>query len=133
MVLVGQVQREVVGLLNDHGPFAVGISGEDAHLFTAVRRDVDVDGESVDIGLVGDIVAVDAGVVRTLLDDARIPVVSSVARGVDGAGNPASTTSTPTPLPPRWPWHSGRRSWSCSPMSRVCTPTGRTATRSSAR
>jgi acetylglutamate kinase len=88
MVLAGQVQREVVGLLNTHGPFAVGITGEDAHLFTAERRAVDVDGESVDIGLVGDIAEVDAGVVRTLLDDARIPVVSSVARGLDADGNP---------------------------------------------
>ena len=38
MVLVGQVGRELVGLINEHGPFAVGLSGEDARLFTAVRR-----------------------------------------------------------------------------------------------
>ena len=55
MVLVGQVQRDVVGLLNAHGPFAVGLSGEDGQLFTAVRRPAIVDGEPVDIGLVGDI------------------------------------------------------------------------------
>ena len=84
MVLVGQVQREIVGLLNQHGPFAVGISGEDARLFTAVRRSAFVDGEEVDIGLVGDVVAVDAGIVAGLLDDGRIPVVSSVSRGDDG-------------------------------------------------
>ena len=53
MVLVGQVQRDVVGLLNQHGPFAVGMSGEDAHLFSAERRDAIVDGQPVDIGLVG--------------------------------------------------------------------------------
>jgi len=81
MVLVGQVQREVVGLLNAHGPFAVGLSGEDGQLFTAVRRPAIVDGEPVDIGLVGDIAAVEPGVVASLLDDGRIPVVSSVARG----------------------------------------------------
>ena len=84
MVLVGQVQREIVGLLNRHGPFAVGISGEDARLFTAVRRPAVVDGEEVDIGLVGDVVAVDAGIVSGLLDDGRIPVVSSVSRSDDG-------------------------------------------------
>jgi len=84
MVLVGQVQREIVGLLNQHGPFAVGISGEDARLFTAVRRPALVDGEEVDIGLVGDVVDVDAGLVEGLLSDGRIPVVSSVSRGVDG-------------------------------------------------
>lgn len=84
MVLVGQVQREIVGLLNQHGPFAVGISGEDARLFTAVRRPAIVDGEEVDIGLVGDVVHVEAGIVSGLLDDGRIPVVSSVSRADDG-------------------------------------------------
>ena len=58
MVLTGQVQREIVGLINAHGPHAVGLSGEDAHVFTAERRDAIVDGEPVDIGLVGDVVAV---------------------------------------------------------------------------
>jgi len=84
MVLVGQVQREIVGLLNQHGPFGVGISGEDARLFTAVRRPAVVDGEEIDIGLVGDVVSVDAGVISGLLADGRIPVVSSVSRGEDG-------------------------------------------------
>jgi acetylglutamate kinase len=84
MVLVGQVQRHIVGLVNEHGPFAVGMSGEDARLFTAERRGAVVDGEEVDIGLVGDVVRVEAGVVRGLLADGRIPVVSSVARADDG-------------------------------------------------
>jgi acetylglutamate kinase len=84
MVLVGQVQREIVGLLNAHGPFAVGLSGEDARLMTASRRPGLVDGEEVDIGLVGDVVDVDAGVIEGLLSDGRIPVVASVCRGEDG-------------------------------------------------
>jgi acetylglutamate kinase len=84
MVLVGQVQREIVGLLNQHGAFAVGLSGEDARLFTATRRTAMVDGETVDLGLVGDVVHVDAGLVTGLLDDGRIPVVSSVSRSDDG-------------------------------------------------
>ncbi|MCZ2526305.1 acetylglutamate kinase [Streptomyces sp. NPDC059506] len=84
MVLSGQVQRELVGLLNEHGPFAVGMTGEDAHTMTAVKRYAEVDGEQVDIGLVGDIVEVDTGAVQALLDDGRIPVVSSIARGADG-------------------------------------------------
>jgi acetylglutamate kinase len=88
MVLVGQVQRDVVGLLNLHGPFAVGLSGEDGQLFTAVRRPAIVDGELIDIGLVGDIAAVEPGVVTSLLDDGRIPVVSSVARGFSDDGKP---------------------------------------------
>ncbi|HEX4815319.1 MAG TPA: acetylglutamate kinase [Nonomuraea sp.] len=84
MVLVGQVNRDIVGLVNRHGPFAVGMSGEDAHLFTAVRKHAVVDGEPVDIGQVGEIIKVDPGAVRALIDDRRIPVVSSVARGDDG-------------------------------------------------
>ena len=84
MVLVGQVQREIVGLINAHGAFAVGISGEDANTFLASRRAGLVDGEPVDIGRVGDITTVDPGVINALLDDGRIPVVSSIARGEDG-------------------------------------------------
>ncbi len=88
MVLIGQVQRDVIGLINAHGPFAVGVSGEDAQLFTAERRPAIVDGDEVDIGLVGDVTSVSPGVVTSLLDDGRIPVVSSVARGFDAAGKP---------------------------------------------
>jgi acetylglutamate kinase len=84
MVLTGQVNRDVVGLINQHGPFAVGMSGEDANLFTASRRAAVVDGEAVDIGLVGEIDTVDAAALRVLLADGRVPVVSSVARGVGG-------------------------------------------------
>jgi acetylglutamate kinase len=84
MVLVGQVSRDVVGLLNRHGPFGVGMSGEDARLFTAERKAAIIDGVPVDIGQVGEIVQVDAGAVRSLLDDGRIPVISSIARGEDG-------------------------------------------------
>ena len=80
MVLVGQVNRGVVGLINRHGPFAVGLSGEDAHLFTARRKRVVVDGAEIDLGQVGEIIQVDTGAVRALLDDGRIPVVSSIAR-----------------------------------------------------
>jgi acetylglutamate kinase len=84
MVLTGQVNRDVVGLINRHGPFAVGMSGEDANLFTASRRGAVVDGESVDIGLVGEIDAVDPAALRALLADGRVPVVSSVARSAGG-------------------------------------------------
>jgi acetylglutamate kinase len=84
MVLTGRVNRDVVGLINQHGPFAVGMSGEDANLFTARRKPAIVDGEPVDIGLVGEITAVNTGAVRALLADGRIPVVSSVAAGEGG-------------------------------------------------
>jgi acetylglutamate kinase len=84
MVLNGKVNKDIVGLINRYGPYAVGLSGEDANLFTAERKLAAVDGELVDIGLVGEITEVDASMVRALLDDSRIPVISSVARGADG-------------------------------------------------
>lgn len=85
MVLNGKVNKDIVGLINRHGPYAVGLSGEDANLFTAERKFAAVDGELVDIGLVGEITEVDASMVTALLDDGRIPVVSSVAGGTDGS------------------------------------------------
>lgn len=84
MVLTGQVQREIVSLINAHGPHAVGVSGEDAHLFTAQRRDARVGGDLVDVGLVGDVVAVRAELVDHLLAEGLIPVVSSIGVGTDG-------------------------------------------------
>jgi len=83
MVLTGQVSRELVGLLNAHGPHAVGLSGEDGGLFQARRRHAVVGGQPVDVGLVGDVVKVNPGAVQDLLDAGRIPVVSTVAPDID--------------------------------------------------
>jgi acetylglutamate kinase len=79
MVLVGQVGRELVGLINSHGPLAVGLSGEDAGLFTAEPTSTVVDGEEVDLGLVGEVAKVRPEAVRDLVEAGRIPVISSVA------------------------------------------------------
>jgi acetylglutamate kinase len=87
MVLAGQVQRELVGLLNHHGPLAVGMTGEDAHLMSATKHFAEIDGEQVDIGRVGQITEIDTGAVQALLDDGRIPVVSSIARSADDSDN----------------------------------------------
>ena len=84
MVLVGQVQRELVGLINEHGPLAVGLSGEDAGLFTAKQTNTVVDGEEVDLGLVGEVAHVRPEAVLDLIEAGRIPVVSSVAPDVSG-------------------------------------------------
>ncbi|WP_151550162.1 MULTISPECIES: acetylglutamate kinase [Corynebacterium] len=84
MVLFGQVGRDLVGLINSHGPYAVGTSGEDAGLFTATKRYVDVGGEHLDIGLVGDIVDVNPEALMDIIDAGRIPVVSTIAPGLDG-------------------------------------------------
>jgi len=84
MVLTGQVNADIVNMLNDHGSFAIGLSGEDASLLIAERRPAIVDGEEVDIGLVGDVVAVDPSAILALIDAGRIPVLASVARGRDG-------------------------------------------------
>ena len=84
MVLVGQVQRELVGLINEHGPLAVGCSGEDAGLFTAEPASTVVDGEEVDLGLVGEVAHVRPESVLDLIEAGRIPVVSSVAPDING-------------------------------------------------
>jgi acetylglutamate kinase len=85
MVLVGQVQRELVGLINRHGPLAVGLSGEDGGLFTAERTELVIDGEEVDLGLVGEVAAVRPEAVLDVIEAGRIPVISSVAPDPEGA------------------------------------------------
>ncbi|HEY3002117.1 MAG TPA: acetylglutamate kinase [Kribbellaceae bacterium] len=84
MVLMGQVGRELVGLINEHGPIAVGMSGEDAQLLTAARRHAMVDGQPVDVGLVGDVAEVDTGAVRALIEAGRIPIISTIAPDAEG-------------------------------------------------
>ncbi len=86
MVLVGQVGRQLVGLINQHGPYAVGMSGEDAHLFTAKRRGTVVDGEDIDLGHVGAVDDVRIESISDLLEAGRIPVISSIAPEVDEHG-----------------------------------------------
>ena len=84
MVLTGQVQREIVRDINEHGPLAVGMSGEDGGVLNGVRRMATVDGEQVDVGLVGDITNVRAEPILALLDQGLIPVISTVAKGEGG-------------------------------------------------
>lgn len=84
MVLVGQVGRELVGLINAHGPLAVGLSGEDGGLLRAVRRGLVIDEEEIDLGLVGDVASVDPSALLDIIEAGRIPVVASVAPDPDG-------------------------------------------------
>jgi acetylglutamate kinase len=85
MVLVGQVQRELVGLINQHDPLAVGLSGEDGGLFTAKRTELVIDGEEIDLGLVGEVASVRPEAVLDVIEAGRIPVISSVAPDPEGA------------------------------------------------
>ncbi|GAA4471810.1 acetylglutamate kinase [Enteractinococcus fodinae] len=85
MVLTGKVGRQLVGLINAHGTYAVGLSGEDADLFAAHRTKHVIDGEEVDLGLVGDVVHVNTNAITDLIENGRIPVVSSVAPEYDPA------------------------------------------------
>ncbi|AXR73747.1 MULTISPECIES: acetylglutamate kinase [Auritidibacter] len=88
MVLTGQVGRDLVGLLNSRGPYAMGLSGEDAAIFRARRRKVKIEGESADLGLVGEIDHVAPGAIQTIIDSGHIPVISSVAPEFDDNGEP---------------------------------------------
>ncbi|MCV7527422.1 acetylglutamate kinase [Micrococcus luteus] len=88
MVLTGQVGRELVGLVNSHGPYAVGFSGEDAGLLRARRTGAVMDGQEVDLGLVGEVTGVDPTAILDVIESGRIPVVSSVAPEIDDDGEP---------------------------------------------
>ena len=77
MVLVGKVNRDIVGMINVHGPLAVGLSGEDAGLITATARDPE-------LGYVGDVVAVDPSIIRHLLAEGLVPVIATI--GSDRVG-----------------------------------------------
>lgn len=83
MVLTGQVQREVVSLINSHGPYAIGLSGEDAGLLKAKRRSATIGGSDVDLGHVGEVVEVDPAVLWHLISQGHIPVISSIAPEVN--------------------------------------------------
>jgi acetylglutamate kinase len=85
-VLAGQVNAELVELINEHGSYGVGLSGESQDLFGGRRRGALVDGQPVDLGLVGDVVEVDPALILELLDDGFIPVVSSIAPDLDEPG-----------------------------------------------
>lgn len=90
MVLTGQVGRELVGLINSHGPYAVGMSGEDGGLLRAVRTGTVVDGEEVDLGLVGEVVGVNPEGILDIVAAGRIPVISTVAPEIFDDGTPDS-------------------------------------------
>jgi len=77
MVLVGKVNRDIVGMINVHGPLAVGLSGEDAGLITATPRDPE-------LGYVGDVLAIDPSIVHRLLAEGLVPVIATI--GSDQAG-----------------------------------------------
>ncbi len=77
MVLVGKVNREIVGAINVHGPLAVGLSGEDAGLIVAEARDPE-------LGFVGDVESVHPAILERLLAEDLIPVVSTI--GADATG-----------------------------------------------
>jgi acetylglutamate kinase len=98
MVLTGQVGRELVGLINSHGPYAVGMSGEDGGLLRAVRTGTVVDGEEVDLGLVGEVVGVNPEGILDIVAAGRIPVISTVAPEIehDGANDAGSARAQTT-------------------------------------
>ncbi|HVB05872.1 MAG TPA: acetylglutamate kinase [Acidimicrobiales bacterium] len=77
MVLVGKVNRDIVGAINVHGPLAVGLTGEDAGFITAEAHDAA-------LGFVGDVVAVDPAFPLRLLADGLVPVIATI--GSDASG-----------------------------------------------
>ncbi|MCA0378907.1 MAG: acetylglutamate kinase [Actinobacteria bacterium] len=87
MVLTGKVNPELVEQINAHGPFAAGTTGEDAGLFIGRRRDpIEVNGEPVDLGQVGDVIGVRTEPVLALLEAGLIPVIAGIAPDKDRPG-----------------------------------------------
>jgi acetylglutamate kinase len=77
MVLVGKVNRDIVGAINVHGPHAVGVSGEDGGLITAAAR-------NPELGFVGDVSSINPTLLVKLLSEGLIPVMSTI--GADATG-----------------------------------------------
>jgi len=77
MVLVGKVNRDLVGAINTHGPLAVGLSGEDGGLITSVARDPE-------LGYVGDVESINPTILHRLLAEDLIPVVSTIGGSAEG-------------------------------------------------
>lgn len=94
MVLTGKVNPQLVDRINTHGPLAAGTTGEDAGLFIGRRRPpIEVDGETVDLGLVGDVVGVRPEPVLALLEAGLIPVVAGIAPDEDRPGDPLNVNA----------------------------------------
>ncbi len=89
MVLVGKINKEIVGLINQYGGKAVGLSGKDSNLIIAQKRAPEsmvIDGQEkiVDLGFVGDVVKINPEVVNTLSGQGYIPVISSLGVDLNG-------------------------------------------------
>ena len=85
MVLVGKINKEIVGLINLHGGHAVGLSGKDGQLIMAHRRLHKLpNGDEVDIGLVGEVETVNAEPIRLLDEHGFVPVIAPVGVGRKG-------------------------------------------------
>ena len=85
-VLTTRVGPEIAALIDSHGIDAQALSGETDGLFAGTRRGTVVDGEEVDLGLVGDVTAVDPAIVLAILDAGQIPVISSIAPDAETPG-----------------------------------------------
>ena len=85
MVLVGRINKEIVSLINQNGGRAVGLSGKDGNLLVARKRShTNLQGQEIDIGLVGEIEAVNPQLIHLLVGEGFIPVIAPVAGGLDG-------------------------------------------------
>lgn len=89
MVLVGKVNKEIVGLINKHGGMAVGLSGKDGALIRARKMSMTISSngeppEIIDIGMVGEIVGINPTVINSLDENKFIPVIAPVGVGDEG-------------------------------------------------
>ena len=89
MVLGGKINKEIVGLINQHGGRAIGLSGKDGGLIKASRLKIRQPGSSedtpsIDIGLVGKVTAINSHVIQVLDSSGYIPIIAPIGVGDDG-------------------------------------------------
>lgn len=84
MVLAGKINKGLVGELNNLGVKAIGLSGKDAGLIEAQKKYLNIDGQKIDIGFVGEITKVDEGILKLLLDTGYLPIISTIGYDRDG-------------------------------------------------
>ncbi len=84
MVLTGRVNKQIVSLINENGGTAVGISGKDGKMAFAEKLFLNIDGKDIDLGQVGKIKSIDPSLLKNLLEDNFIPVISPIAYSLDG-------------------------------------------------
>lgn len=84
MVLSGRLNKGIVGEFNTLGIKAIGLSGKDGKILEVRKKYLEIDGKKIDIGFVGEVIKVDVELIRLLLDNGYLPIISTIASDREG-------------------------------------------------